>query len=99
MRALAPESVLAMKPDLIVAVEGSGPKEAMDVLTAAEVPIVIVPEPHSAAGIAEKIALIGDAIGAPDKATALATEVEATSAALATAIAAIPEESAGGRCS
>ncbi len=91
MRALAAESVLSMKPDLILAVEGAGPKEAMDMLEAASVPIVILPEPHSAAGIAAKIAMIGAVIGEDEKGKALAADVEQRAAALAAATAAIPE--------
>lgn len=90
MRALAPESVLSMKPDLILAVEGSGPKETMDVLTKASVPIVILPEPYSAEGVAQKIALIGEVLGESGKGKALAAKVEARAAALARAVAAIP---------
>ena len=91
MRALAAESVLSLKPDLILAVEGSGPKETMDLLEAASVPIVILPEPHSAKGIAEKIALIGAIVGEDDKARLLADRVEAKATALAAAVDGIPE--------
>ncbi|MBZ9937096.1 ABC transporter substrate-binding protein [Mesorhizobium sp. BR1-1-16] len=92
MRALSAESVLSVKPDLILAVEGSGPKEALDLLLAASVPIVILPEPYSAKGIAEKIAMIADVIGEPEKGKALADGVEARADALEAAIAAIPAE-------
>ena len=90
-RALAAESVLSMKPDVILAVEGAGPKETMDLLEAAAVPIVILPEPHSPEGIAAKIALIAAVIGAPEKGRALAASVEAKATALAAAIATIPD--------
>lgn len=92
MRALSAESVLSVKPDLILAVEGSGPKEALDLLLAASVPIVILPEPYSAKGIAEKITMIADVIGEPQKGKVLADGVEARADALATAIASIPED-------
>ncbi len=91
MRALAAESVLSMKPDLILAVEGAGPKETMDLLEAAAVPIVILPEPHSAKGIAEKITMIGTIIGEDDKGRALAADVEAKATALEATVAAIPD--------
>ncbi|SHF69538.1 iron complex transport system substrate-binding protein [Kaistia soli DSM 19436] len=92
MRALSAESVLSVKPDLILAVEGSGPKEALDLLLAASVPIVILPEPYSAKGIAEKITMIADVIGEPEKGKVLADGVEARADALAAAIASIPED-------
>jgi iron complex transport system substrate-binding protein len=40
MRALSPEGVLSINPTAIIAVEGSGPKETIDVLKKASVPFV-----------------------------------------------------------
>jgi iron complex transport system substrate-binding protein len=51
MRALSAEGVLSVAPDLILAVEGSGPAEAMDALKAAAIPIVIVPDRYTPEGI------------------------------------------------
>jgi iron complex transport system substrate-binding protein len=92
MRALSAESVLSVKPDLILAVEGSGPKEALDLLLSASVPVVMLPEPYSAEGIAKKIALIGAVIGEEEKSKALAAEVTQRADGLAAAIATIPAE-------
>jgi iron complex transport system substrate-binding protein len=55
--------VLGLRPSLILATEGSGPKETMAVLQAANVPVVIVPDHHSGDGIVEKIALIARTVG------------------------------------
>jgi len=44
MRQLSAEGVLGLNPSLVLAVQGSGPKETMDVLEAAKVPLVLVPE-------------------------------------------------------
>lgn len=41
MRQLSPEGVLGLHPSLVLAVQGSGPKETMDVLEAAKVPLVL----------------------------------------------------------
>jgi iron complex transport system substrate-binding protein len=63
MRALSAEGVLGLRPSLILATEGSGPKETMTVLQAANVPLVIVPDHHTGDGIIEKIALIAKTVG------------------------------------
>lgn len=75
VRALSPEGVLSVEPDLIVAIEGSGPPETMEVLRAASVPVVTVSEGYDATAIMEKITAVADALGVPDKGTRLAEQV------------------------
>ena len=75
MRQLSPEGVLGLNPSLVLAVQGSGPKETMDVLEAAKVPLVLVPETFSEAGLLEKIRLIGHAMGADPRAECLTSVV------------------------
>ncbi|WP_461316050.1 heme/hemin ABC transporter substrate-binding protein [Bradyrhizobium embrapense] len=82
MRQLSPEGVLGLHPSLVLAVQGSGPKETMDVLEAAKVPLVLVPETFSEAGLVEKIKLVGHAMGADPRAACLATAVESDLAQL-----------------
>lgn len=77
MRALSPEGVLSVDPGLIVALEGSGPPEAVEVLEKASVPMVTVPESFDRDGIVEKIRVVGAALGVEDKAAKLAEEVDA----------------------
>lgn len=77
IRALSPENVLALGPDAIVALAGSGPPEAVDVLKKASVPYVEVPDGYDRAGILRKIEMVGDAIGEGAKADALAAKVGA----------------------
>ncbi|WP_050929480.1 heme/hemin ABC transporter substrate-binding protein [Aestuariivita boseongensis] len=74
-RALAPEGVLSVNPELIVAEEGAGPVETIDILRAADIPFVIAPDAYSAAGVAEKIRVVGGALDVADRAEALAQEV------------------------
>jgi iron complex transport system substrate-binding protein len=81
MRALSPEGVLSINPTAIIAVEGSGPKEAIDVLKKASVPFVWVPENYTAASVSEKIRIVGKALGVDAKAEKLSAEVEANLAA------------------
>lgn len=76
IRALSPEGVLSVNPDLIVALKGSGPKEALDALKAASVPIAEISEQFDAAGVSAKVREVGAAIGVPDKADKLAAELD-----------------------
>lgn len=83
MRSLSPEGVLSVGPSLILSEEGAGPPEALEVIRAADVEFVEVPDALTPEGILRKIEIIGDALGVPDRADALAAEVEtALSAAL-----------------
>lgn len=77
VRALSPEGVLSVNPDMIIAEGGAGPVEAVDVLKAAGLPYVEVPEDLGPDGIAHKITVIGEALGVQDAATTLAAGVEA----------------------
>ncbi|WFP60396.1 hemin ABC transporter substrate-binding protein [Mesorhizobium sp. WSM4904] len=77
MRALSPEGVLSVNPSGILALHGSGPKEAVDVLKKSSVPFIEVPERYSREGILEKIRIIGKALGVDAKAEKLATEMDA----------------------
>ena len=77
MRALSPEGVLSVDPTGIIALQGSGPKEAVDVLKKASVPYVEVPETYDNEGILERIRVVGKALGVEDKAAALAAETQA----------------------
>ncbi|WP_163271934.1 heme/hemin ABC transporter substrate-binding protein [Chelativorans alearense] len=76
MRAISPEGVLSVTPSAILALEGSGPPEAMEVLEKASVPLVVVPETFDRQGILRKIRFVGAALGAREKADALAATVE-----------------------
>jgi iron complex transport system substrate-binding protein len=75
MRQLSAEGVLGLNPSLVLAVQGSGPKETMDVLDAAKVPLVLVPETFSEQGLIEKIKLVGHAMGADKQAECLTAAV------------------------
>lgn len=77
MRQLSPEGVLSVDPSGILALQGSGPKEAVDVLRKASVPYIEVPERFDNDGILDKIHAVGKALGAEAKADALAAKVDA----------------------
>lgn len=90
-RALSPEGVLSVAPSLILAIEGAGPPEAIEVLAQSGVTFVSIPEAQSAEGILTKIAAVGAALGVPDRAEALATETRAALEAAAERRAQLPE--------
>ncbi|RVD69807.1 hemin ABC transporter substrate-binding protein, partial [Mesorhizobium sp. M4A.F.Ca.ET.029.04.2.1] len=77
MRQLSPEGVLSVNPSGILALHGSGPKEAVEVLKKSSVPFIDVPEHYTHDGILEKIRVVGKALGVDAKADRLAAEVDA----------------------
>nr|WP_106746429.1 ABC transporter substrate-binding protein [Yoonia maritima] len=77
MRALSPEGVLSVSPGLIVSEDGAGPPETIDVLKAADIPLVMITDEFSRAGIVTKIRAVGEAVGATNEAEALAVDVDA----------------------
>ena len=75
MRALSPEGVLSVAPTLIIAEDGSGPVDTIDILKEASVEYVTVPTGFTADAVAEKITIIGDALGQSEAAATLAAQV------------------------
>jgi iron complex transport system substrate-binding protein len=77
IRALSPENILALDPDLIVAEGDAGPPEVVEVLTAAGIPFVLVPEATDPAGVGAKISAVAKALDLPAEGEALAATVQA----------------------
>ena len=75
IRALSPEGVLAVKPDLILARENNGPREAVEVLKSTGVRWVDVPDDFTLEGIDENISIIAAELGVSDKGEALKNKV------------------------
>jgi iron complex transport system substrate-binding protein len=82
MRQISAEGVLGLNPTLILAIQGSGPRETMELLETAKVPLVLVPETFTEEGLVEKIRLVGHAMGVDARAECLATAVGADLAQL-----------------
>ncbi len=82
MRQISAEGVLGLHPTLILATQGSGPRETMDILETAKVPLVLVPETFSEEGLVEKIRLVGHAMGVDKRAECLTAAVDADLARL-----------------
>lgn len=62
IRALSPENVLALDPGLIIAEGDAGPPQAVEVLQAAGIPFVLVPEATDPSGILAKITAVAKAL-------------------------------------
>ena len=92
MRALSPEGVLSTSPDLVLAEEGAGPPEALEVLKGASIPVVILPNQPSAEGVLTKVRLIGEALDAEAEAEALAITIGESLDNLQARIAGLPQE-------
>jgi len=83
MRALSPEGVLSVAPDLILAEEGAGPPEAVAVLKSAGLPYVNVAEDYDAEGVLKKVDAVAETLGVPDKGKALHDRLAADLASVA----------------
>lgn len=80
-RRIAPEGVLTMTPDLVLAGADAGPDGALEILTSSGVDVVVAPRTGALAEVPEKIRFVGEAIGAAEGAEALAASVGADLAA------------------
>ncbi len=77
MRALSPEGVLSVAPDLILLTEGAGPPETLETLRETGVKLVPVPEGHTPEAVLDKVRTVAAALGVADKGEALAARLEA----------------------
>lgn len=77
VRALSPEGVLSVKPDLILAEEGAGPPETMQVLQAAGVVVDMMPGEPSPEGVVAKITAVAQSLDLPQEGAKLSVEVSA----------------------
>ena len=77
MRRLSPEGVLSVDPDLIIAIEGSGPKETIELLSEADIPFVTIPNDYSRKGIIAKVNAVATALGVPEKGLKMAAKLDA----------------------
>lgn len=77
IRALSPENVLALSPDLIIAEGDAGPPEAVEVLKSTGIPFALMPEANGPDAIPAKIAAVAEALGKVDEGKALSATVSA----------------------
>lgn len=77
MRQLSSEGVLGLNPQLVLAIAGAGPKETIDVIDAAKVPLIVIPDSYSETGMIEKIRMVAKVTGLEKRGECLARSVEA----------------------
>ncbi len=77
VRQVSVEGLLSLEPELVITTEDLGPPEALDQLSAVGVPVFVVPGEDSFAGAVERVQVIGEVLGTPDRAADLIAEMEA----------------------
>jgi iron complex transport system substrate-binding protein len=75
VRRLSAEGLLSVNPDLILAEEGAGPPETLEVMAETQVPLVTIPMGHDRAAVVAKIRAVADALDVPEEGENLATQV------------------------
>jgi iron complex transport system substrate-binding protein len=75
-RKLSAEPILALRPDLILAVEGAGPPAALDQLRSAGVEVMVVQDEPTPEGVSAKIGQIAGVLDLRMEGEALAREVK-----------------------
>ncbi|ABD04878.1 Periplasmic binding protein [Rhodopseudomonas palustris HaA2] len=75
LRQLSAEGVIGLNPTLILAMDSAGPKQTMQAIESAKIPLVLIPEKLTEQGLLDKIRLIGHAMNADASANCLATAV------------------------
>lgn len=92
MRNLSVEGVLSLDPSLMLAVEGSGPPNALDSLRDAGLDLVLVPEARDIDGVVHKIGRIADVLGVPDKGRMLTRKVVTRAETVSRAVSGLTEK-------
>lgn len=77
VRALSAEGLLSLKPDHVIAVEGAGPPDVLRLIREARVPITLIAEDYTEAGVLQRIRQVGAALDAQAAASRLIEDVEA----------------------
>lgn len=86
------ESVLSLKPDLVLAETTTGPSEAMGQIRAAGIPVLVVDPAKGLADVGPRIRAVADALGVPAAGKELAKRSEDRIAAVRKAIPAHKEK-------
>lgn len=90
VRALSPEGVLSVSPDLILMEAGAGPAETLATLEGAGVKIVTIPGADSPEGVLAKVQAVAAALDQEARGAELIARIEAETAAALATVAAQP---------
>ena len=88
-RALSAEGVLKLRPSVILAEDGAGPPDAVDVIRNASVPMVSLPHDPSPEGIVRKLRLIAKVMNRAERGEKLASKIKLEFEQLARSVSAI----------
>lgn len=77
MRALSPEGLLRLSPDLILADEGAGPPETIALLRAAEVPLASISEGYTAQDVLNRVTQVSAALDVEARGAAMVEDLRA----------------------
>ncbi|MEM8844184.1 MAG: ABC transporter substrate-binding protein [Pseudomonadota bacterium] len=77
MRTLSAEPIIALNPDLILYLEGSGPAETIDQLSQAGINMVMIPNEYSIEGVKNKVGLVADAVDMQEEGQQLISNISA----------------------
>lgn len=75
-RSLSAEGILAQQPTVVIGSTDAGPPQVIEQVQAAGVPVVILASDHTLDAPAAKIRAVGAALGVPNRAGALAAQIE-----------------------
>lgn len=75
-RQLAAEGILSLAPDLVLVSSDAGPPATIDQIRAAGIPVAVIPESFTPAGIPERVRAVGAALELPAEAEAIAAAVQ-----------------------
>lgn len=89
-RQLGAEGVLSLRPDLILASASAGPPEVLQQIVATGVPVLRLPEVHTAESLLGKVARIANALSLPGEGVRLAGQLRQEIDAAKAAVAAMP---------
>ena len=77
MRAISSEGVLSVRPDLILAMNASGPADAMDQLVASGIPVVFVDSTSSPDAILKRTRFLAKAVGREQAGEEMCRDIQA----------------------
>ena len=82
MRALGTEPILALTPDLVLAMVDAGPPSVFEQLAEAGTPVVRIPDEPTLQGVLSKVDTVAEALGEPARGAALRARLESEFRAL-----------------
>ena len=75
VRRLSAEGLLSVNPDMILAEQGAGPPETLEVLAETQIPLINIPMGHDRDAVVTKIRAVAAALEVPEQGEELAAQV------------------------